>query len=103
MLLSELAEHTKNLLARPEASLLVADPGAKDPLAAPRMTLLGHVAQVPDADRDDATRAFLATHPSAAAYASFKDFRLYRVELVAVRYVLGFGRMAWIDPADLRG
>src|SRR5207248_9962066 len=42
LLLSDLAQHTKNLLADPRVSLLVEDTaGLPDPLAGPRLTLLG--------------------------------------------------------------
>src|SRR5262245_45430517 len=40
-LISELAEHTRNLRGDPRASLLVAEGGADDPLANGRVTLLG--------------------------------------------------------------
>jgi putative heme iron utilization protein len=98
LLLSSLAEHTKNLRARPEASLLVAEAVAPsaDPLAAGRMTIVGTCALVPEADDAAARAAFLAAHPSAQAYIGFKDFRLYRLEPAKTRYVGGFGRMAWV-------
>src|SRR5713101_1144658 len=40
-LISELAEHTKNLDRDPRASLMVAEGGTADPLANGRVTLLG--------------------------------------------------------------
>src|SRR5438105_1482957 len=40
-LISELAEHTRNLRADERASLLVAEPGSGDPLARGRVTLIG--------------------------------------------------------------
>ncbi len=53
---SMMAEHTQNALRDPRASLLVTEPvpeGA-DPLASGRVTLLGLLAPVDDADRDTA-------------------------------------------------
>jgi heme iron utilization protein len=103
LLLSELAEHTRNLHGSPRASILVtaAATGADDLLAHARVTLVGSCARIDD---DASTRAardtFLAAHPSAATYASFKDFAMYRLDPSAVRYVGGFGRMSWVDPAD---
>src|SRR5258705_12738951 len=42
LLLSDLAQHTKNLIADPSVSLLFEDvAGHADPLAGPRLTLLG--------------------------------------------------------------
>ena len=74
-LVSELAEHTKNLRADERVSMLVAEPGGDDPLARGRVTLLGRCRPVPDAADtagDDATlrertrAAYLAAHPNAA-------------------------------------
>ena len=97
LLLSRLAEHTKNLEASDRASLLVTEHGEADPLAAGRMTLVGTCARVPDGERDAALTAFLAVHPEASSYAGFADFGLWRLEVAQARWIGGFGRMKWID------
>jgi heme iron utilization protein len=102
MFLSDLAEHTGNLVARSEASLLVSERlgDGGEPLALGRMTLLGHARRVPE-DEVAAVRAlFLAAQPSASYYIEFKDFSFYRQEVDAIRYVGGFGRMSWVDGAE---
>jgi heme iron utilization protein len=101
LLLSRLAEHTKNLLVSRRASLLVTETVDRqsDPLAGGRMTLVGECAQVPENERDEARDAFVAVHPGAAGYATFADFAMWRIEVTHVRWVGGFGRMDWIDPA----
>jgi heme iron utilization protein len=100
LLLSDLAQHTKNLTAEPVVSLLFEDvAGHADPLAGPRLTLLGR------AERRDDPRAaarFAARHPASAAYAGFGDFHLYRVSIERGHLVAGFGRIAWIEAAELR-
>lgn len=101
-LLSALAEHTGNLKARPEASLLVAEPasGRADPLALGRMTLIGPCRPLDPAEVAAARTLFLAAHPRAAHYVDFTDFAFYRLDPVSIRYVGGFGRMSWVDPAE---
>ncbi len=103
-LLSKLAEHTGNLLARPEASVLFTEPAEDDPepLAAHRVTLLGPCTRVPEGDVADARARFLATHASAAQYVDFADFAFYRLEPEALRYVGGFGRMSWVTAEAYR-
>lgn len=98
LLLSDLAEHTKNLKRDPRASLLV-EPAevSGDPLAAARATFLGHVERVAG---EDARARFVARHPSAAMYAGFADFGLYRLAVERVHLVGGFGRIHWISGAD---
>jgi len=100
LLLSDLAQHTKNLAAEPQLSLLFEDTaGFPDPLAGPRLTLLGRAEPCSDAR---ALARFTARHPSAASYAGFADFGLYRVAMERGHLVAGFGRINWIEAADLR-
>jgi len=103
-LLSQLAEHTGNLLARPEASVLLTEPlGSHDqPLALGRVTLLGLCAKVSAGERRAVREVFLAKQPSASYYVDFEDFAFYRLEPTALRYVGGFGRMSWVTPDDYR-
>lgn len=99
LLISSLAEHTRNLERDGHASLLFVDtPGLDDPLTGARVTVLGELRRDPDAD---ALRRFLARHPSAQAYAGFKDFALYRLQVARAHLVAGFGRIHWIARDDL--
>ncbi|MFO0743377.1 MAG: DUF2470 domain-containing protein [Labilithrix sp.] len=74
--------------------------GHRDPLALPRATLLGSCARVDDEAARAARATFLAAHPEATAYATFKDFAMYRLAPASVRYVGGFGRMSWVSRED---
>ncbi len=102
LLLSALAEHTGNLRAHPEVSVLVAEPAGahEQPLALGRVTILGACAQVPDVERTAVRAAFLAWQPGAVSYVDLGDFAFYRVEPVALRYVGGFGRMSWVNAEE---
>lgn len=100
LLLSDLAQHTKNLHGEPRVALLCEDAaGHDDPLAGPRLTLLGRAERCDD--RRMAAR-FTARHPGSALYAGFADFRLYRVLIERGHLVAGFGRIAWIEAGELR-
>jgi putative heme iron utilization protein len=102
LLLSALAEHTKNLEACDRASLLVTEeaPAGGDPLATGRMTLVGTCARVPESGREEPLAAFLGAHPEAAGYASFPDFGLWRLEVAHARWIGGFGRMQWVGAEE---
>jgi putative heme iron utilization protein len=100
-LISELAEHTRNLLRDARASLLVAEGGSSDPLANGRVTLLGPCTRV-EGDGASARAAFLAAHPNASYYAEFRDFGFWQLHVEHVRYIGGYGRMSWISAADWR-
>jgi putative heme iron utilization protein len=100
LLLSDLAQHTKNLAANPQVSLLFAEEGNDpDPLARPRLTLLGRAERC---DAGHAAARYAARHPASAAYANFADFHLYRVTIERGHLVAGFGRIAWIEGDELR-
>src|SRR5690348_14879250 len=99
LLLSALAEHTKNLERDPRASLLFdGTSGRDDPLTGERATVLGTLAPVADAHSRE---RFLRRHPAARAYAGFADFRLFRMSVTRAHLVAGFGRIDWIEAADL--
>src|SRR5260221_336470 len=63
LLLSDLAEHTRNIRADPRASLMVQDGASlNDPQAGGRVTILGQVEPVLDADLRNARAAYVARH-----------------------------------------
>jgi putative heme iron utilization protein len=97
LLLSTIAEHTKNLHADPRASLLVADSRArKDPLAGARVTLLGRV-DVPEGPASLVARAaYLDRFPDVEERLAAHDFALHVLRVERVRWIAGFGQMGWI-------
>jgi len=96
--LSDLAEHTTNLKADARASLMVSAlvEAGTDPLAGARATLIGKLVEGTGAERAPAHDLYRGAHPEAF-YSTFSDFRIYRLEVEAVRYVGGFGRMSWVN------
>ncbi len=102
LLISDLAQHSRNIAADNRVSLLFDGGGllgAEDPLAAPRLSLLGEAARCDD---KRLLARFVARHPSAAAYAGFADFHLYRVSMGRGHLIAGFGRISWVEPDELR-
>ncbi|MCJ2138231.1 DUF2470 domain-containing protein [Methylobacterium sp. J-026] len=98
MLLSRLSAHTRNLLARPRCSLLFSQGGKGDPLAHPRLTVVGHAVQTPDAR---ARERFLARHPKAKLYADFPDFGFFALDAEAGHLNGGFAKAATLTRAQL--
>lgn len=96
LLVSEMAEHTKNLRRDPRCSLLIAEDGCGNPLARGRITLVGRAA-VEDSPGTDCRDAFLKRNPSAVRYADFSDFAVWRISVTKARYIGGFGRMSFLD------
>jgi len=102
-LISTMAMHTQNLAGDPRASLLVAQPGwTEDPLAGARVTLLGPVERVPAGEVEPVRANYLARHEGARSWVGFDDFAFYRMEVVDLYYVGGFGAMGWVEAAEYR-
>jgi putative heme iron utilization protein len=102
LLLSDLAEHTRNVRADPRASLFVQDESAgADPQTSARVTLLGSVEAVTEGAASTAGARYLERHPQAADYFQMADFGLYVLRPRAARFVGGFGEMGWVDAAAL--
>lgn len=96
-ILSGLAEHTKNLLADPRASLFVHESRSGETQAQARVTVMGKIQLLPEADVPSARDEFLTRHPRAAMWMGFGDFRWFRLETEATYVVAGFGQMGWIE------
>jgi hypothetical protein len=103
-LISTMAMHTQNLTLDPRASLLIMQPDAGgDPLGASRVTLVGTAAAIPEADIAEVRKSYLERHPNSSHWVDFEDFSFYRLELVDVYYVGGFGVMGWVAAAEYAG
>ena len=97
-LISTMAMHTQNVLGDPRASLLVTEPGAsEDPLGAGRVTLMGRVSKTTGGD---VREGYLVRHPSASHWVDFKDFAFFRLDVVDVYFVGGFGVMGWVEADE---
>ncbi|CAG4907288.1 HugZ family pyridoxamine 5'-phosphate oxidase [Paraburkholderia gardini] len=99
ILVSRLAEHTRNLQADPRAGFLVVHAPEGDVLNSPRVTLLGTFEAVdPTPER---VQRYLRYHPDAEQYLTLGDFTFWQMSLERIRYIGGFGAMGWLDAGDL--
>ena len=103
ILISRLSTHTANLEADGRAALLFASAGKGDPLAYPRLTLIGSFVRVPRENGREARlrRRFLARHPKSELYAGFADFSFWRLDAVSAHLNGGFARAADLKAADV--
>jgi putative heme iron utilization protein len=99
LLISTLAWHTRNLMAEPRASLMVAEvPASGDALTGPRVSVMGRFLRVEDGS---VRRRYLARHPAAELYAGFGDFAFWRMEPEQAHAVAGFGRIETIPAGEM--
>lgn len=102
ILISEIAEHTRNLRADARASLLVQDSQAlNDPQSGARVTLMGYAIPVPEAYLEDSSRRYLELFPGSASYFQIHDFTLFQIKVSRVRFIGGFGEIYWLDGGEI--
>jgi putative heme iron utilization protein len=97
ILISTLAEHTKNILNEPRVSLITHNQRDPQIQTQGRVTFLGNA--VAEADREQTGLRYLRYFPEARAYFAMHDFSFYRIQPVAIRYIGGFGRIHWVNMA----
>src|SRR5215469_8969770 len=97
--ISQIAQHTKNILADSRVSLTVVEKTeADDVQARGRITFIADAHQVERGD-DDVRERYFRYFPSARQYDNTHDFEFFRLELVRIRFIGGFGRIFWIEPS----
>ena len=99
LLMSPLSVHTRNLEQDPRASILLARGGKGDPLAHPRLTVVGTAARTSD---EHVRQRFLARHSKAQLYAGFGDFSFWRLAITAAHLNGGFARAMDLAADEVR-
>ena len=100
-LISTMAMHTQNLQQDARASLLVTQPEAEgDPLGAARVTLVGNGAMLAAPEVAEARGLYLERHPNSKYWVDFDDFSFFRMDVIDVYYVGGFGVMGWVAAPE---
>ncbi len=95
ILISSLAEHTKNISHDARVSLITHDQRDSHIQTQGRVTVLGN-AQIIN-NRDAIGTRYLRYFPEAQSYFQMHDFSFYRIRPIAIRFIGGFGNIHWVD------
>jgi len=101
ILVSRLAEHTRNLQLDTRAGFLVVDAPNEAVLDGARVTLIGRFAPATAEEATAITRRYLRYHPTAERYLALGDFSFLAMDVERLRFIGGFGAMGWLDGAEL--
>lgn len=100
ILISRIAQHTRNIGQDPKVSLFVSERDADDVQVAARVTYLADAVRVAAPDEEIAAR-YYRYFPQSLDYHRIHDFDFYRLEGARVRYIGGFGRIHWLTPVQV--
>lgn len=98
ILISALAEHTRNIRNDSRVSLITHNQSDANIQMQGRVTVVGHAH--PAIDPEQCGTRYLRHFPEAAAYLSMADFAFYRIHPLAIRYIGGVGLIHWVRMED---
>lgn len=101
MLISDIAQHTRNIKENNKVSLIVFDQLADDSQASGRLTWLGDAELVDTSLDKEISARYLRYFPQAASYFDTHDFSFYKISLRRVRFIGGFGQIYWVERDDM--
>ncbi len=95
LLISDIAQHTKNLRADARCSFIVMQ-GGEDIQAGARLTLVGDCRPLPPENVEAAAARYYRYFPEARDFHRTHDFHFFRLVPARCRYIGGFGRIHWL-------
>ena len=95
ILISHIAQHTKNIEANPKVSLIVTESGVEDVHLGGRLTWIGDAERVEAEDLSDLEARYYSFFPAARSYHKAHGFDFYRIKLARARFIAGFGKIWW--------
>jgi hypothetical protein len=98
ILISTLAEHTKNIQHDPRVSLITHNQEDTHIQTQGRITIVGTALLLED--RELAGKRYLRYFPEAKTYFAMHDFQFYRIVPQALRYIGGFGDIHWVKAEN---
>ncbi|HAH68065.1 MAG TPA: hypothetical protein DCL68_06005 [Gammaproteobacteria bacterium] len=94
--ISNLAQHTKNIKNNPKACItIISNEDEDDKQNTSRLSIMGNMSKVTnDLECESRFKKFL---PESDKYRLAHDFNFYRLSITNVRWIGGFGDIAWLN------
>ncbi|MFT7618332.1 MAG: putative heme iron utilization protein [Planctomycetota bacterium] len=100
ILVSDIAQHTKNMKADDKVCLTVMHNADGNKQEQGRATLIGHIELVPEDRVTEVSERYFAFFPEARHYSKAHAFSYYSLSPERVRYIGGFGKIFWIEKPE---
>ncbi|WP_281647565.1 DUF2470 domain-containing protein [Parendozoicomonas sp. Alg238-R29] len=94
ILISTLAQHTRNIARNTKVSLTIAQSGMDDVQTGARLTWVGDAEQITN---EASINRYYSFFPESRGYHKTHDFSFYRIVPVRNRYIGGFGDIHWLE------
>ncbi len=99
---ADVAEHTKNAFANGKASLMMRQVERQHQVETGwRLTCAGDLTEITGEDKERVAENYFRFYPEAEKYAAVHDFYFFRLNTVAARVIMSFGKISWVEPKDL--
>ena len=98
ILISTLAEHTKNIQNDSRVSLITHNQESTHIQTQGRVTVLGSATI--ETNREFTGKRYLRYFPEAQSYFAMHDFSFYRIVPQAIRFIGGFGNIQWVKATE---
>lgn len=102
MLLSDLAQHTRNIDMDNRVSLMMHDDQEQNWQAAHRLSIMGYVEPIDHElhNMDKIRKNYFRIHPELNDFDRHMDFRFWLLRPMRFRLIAGFGQVRWLDHID---
>ncbi|MDP8051758.1 DUF2470 domain-containing protein [Pasteurella atlantica] len=99
-----IAERTKNITENSKVSLFMREVRRNHRIETGwRLGVMGDLLEIKD--QEDLMRvkhSYFRHYPRAKMYEKFHEFKFYRLNVKMARVILGFGRIAWVEPEVIK-
>jgi len=96
---SDIAQHTINLKNNSKACITLFNLNEGDKQDSARLSLMGDVKKI-DKDVEEISRQFIEFFPESSQYSNMHDFNFYSLNISQVRWIGGFGKIAWLSSTN---
>ena len=96
---SDIAQHTINLKNNSKACITLFNLSEGDKQDSARLSLMGDVKKI-DKDVEEISRQFIEFFPESSQYSNMHDFNFYCLNISQVRWIGGFGKIAWLSSTN---
>ncbi|MCY3412468.1 MAG: DUF2470 domain-containing protein [Candidatus Heimdallarchaeota archaeon] len=99
ILISDIAQHTKNIKNDNRVSMTIVQPSktAVNVQSRGRVTFLARASPIEDKEYEAISKQYSRYFPESTSFFEAHGFRYYRLHLERIRFIGGFGKIFWLD------